>query len=256
MISPTSTADELSGIGSYVFRTVPSISFDAETLSRYVIKTAHLNKVGICADFQDKASQSFSAQFTKHMQANGGRVVPTHCDFSSANFDPSTAVSSAVSAGADSLLLAPSVNKLQKAIDIARANQDKLSLFSYSVMYTIQTLYSGQAAVKGMVLTVPWYPLTSEPFVQKAKTLWGGSVSWRTAMAYDATQAIITGLRQSNTRNGLQQVLHSPNFLAQSATASTTVKFLPSGDSDGTAILVQVQPGNNSGTGYDFVLSP
>jgi len=252
MISPTSTADRLSGIGSYVLRTVPSDSFDAFALSYYAIKTAHLTKIAICADSQDRASQSLSADFTKYLQTYRAKVADVNCDFSSLNFDPTTAVAGAVSNGADGLLLAPSVDKLEKAIDIARANKDRLSLFSYSVMYTLQTLHSGQVAVNGMVLTIPWYSLQNQPFVHKAKTLWGGSVNWRTAMAYDATQAAIAGLSQSNTRSGLQQFLHSSSFSARGATG-TKIKFLPSGDRVGGVILVRVQPGKNSGTSYDFV---
>src|SRR4028119_1406921 len=44
MISPTSDAKNLSGIGSYVFRTVPSSSFQAGTLSRYAVTTARKDR--------------------------------------------------------------------------------------------------------------------------------------------------------------------------------------------------------------------
>jgi branched-chain amino acid transport system substrate-binding protein len=252
MISPTSTADRLSGIGNYVLRAVPSDSFDAFALSLYATKKAHLTKIAICVDSTDRASQSLSGDFAKYLQTDGAKIADVSCDFSSLKFDPTNVVAAAVSNGADGLLLTPSVDKLEKAIDIARNNKDRLSLLSYSVMYTLQTLYSGQVAVNGMVLTVPWYSRQDQPFVKKAKSLWGGSVNWRTAMAYDATHVLITGLQQSNTRDGLQQILHNPNFSVQSGTGAK-IKFSPSGDRIGGVTLVKIQPGQNSGTGYDFV---
>ena len=74
----------------------------------------------------------------------------------------------------------------------------------------------------------PVAPVIFIPFVNNATKIWGGPVNWRTAMAYDATQAIATGLKQSNTRDGLLHVLHSPSFSAFGATG--TIQFLPSGD--------------------------
>jgi branched-chain amino acid transport system substrate-binding protein len=77
-------------------------------------------------------------------------------------------------------------------------------------------------------------------------------VNWRSATAYDATLAIITGLKQgSMSRDGLQKTLSSPDFSANGATG--TIQFLSTGDRNGSPILIKVQPGNQSGTNYDFV---
>ena len=260
-VSPSSTAKELSGIGSYLFRTVPSSSVEAKTLSDYAIKTARITNIAICADSQNRASQSFKEEFTLAFEADKGKVARTDCDFSDLKVNPSTAVSQAISNGADGLLLVPSVDKINQAVEIAIANKNRLPLFSYSVMYTFKTLQSGQEKVNGMVLTVPWHPAAfpGNPFPSNAFELWGGSVNWRTALAYDAAKAIITGLKQSNTRAGLQQALHNEGFLIDGTTGK--FKFLPSGDRatatrrerHGAAILVQVQPGRQSNTGYDFI---
>jgi branched-chain amino acid transport system substrate-binding protein len=145
---------------------------------------------------------------------------------------------------------------------MARANQGRLALFGSLTLYTFKTLQSGQADINGMVLVVPWHPaaIPGNPFPSNAAKLWGGAVNWRSATAYDATQAIITGLKSGNTsRDGLQKALSSPGFSANGATG--TIKFLPSGDSlrdsfasrNGAAILVKVQPSSQSGTGYDFL---
>lgn len=252
MISPTSDAKNLSGIGSYVFRTIPSIRFQADTLSRYAIKTGG-KTVAVCVDSQAQSSQSLKDEFTSAIFADGGKVTQTNCDFSAPNFNADAIISQAISQGANGLLLLPSVDRLNQALDVAQANQRRLSLLGSSTLYTFQTLQQGKAAVNGMVLAVAWHPraIPENPFAGNAVKLWGGEVNWRSATAYDAAEAIITGLKQNSTRDGLQTALSNSGFSANGATGA--VQFLPSGDRNGAAILVKIQPGSISQTGFDFV---
>lgn len=252
MISPTSNAKKLSGFGSYIFRTIPSISSEAEVLARYAIKTKQLSKLAICTDSQAKASQSFKEEFIAKVENEGGEISQITCDFSAASFNASGAISQAVSDGAEGLILAVSVDKIKRSLDIIRANKGRLSLMGNSTLYTIDTLKLGQAEANEMVLAAPWHPqaIADNSFPQNARKYWGGDVNWRSALAYDATQAIIAGLKQDNTRKGLQKTLSSSEFSANGAMGK--IQFLPSGDRNASSILVTIQPGQSSGTGYDF----
>jgi branched-chain amino acid transport system substrate-binding protein len=102
------------------------------------------------------------------------------------------------------------------------------------------------------VLSVPWHPALAKgsPFALNAKKLWGSSGNWRTAMAYDATLSIISGLKSGQSRDQVQKVLSNSGFSLKGATGS--LQFLPSGDRLMKVTLVKVQPGKESGTGYDF----
>lgn len=253
VISPTSDAEALPEIGNYVFRTILSISNQAEVLANYAVKKARKTNIVICTDSKANASESLKDEFTKAVSTNGGKVAAVNCDLSAATFNASTVISQAISQGADSLLLLPSIDRLNQGLDVAQANQRRLALFGSSTMYTIQTLQQGQAAVNGMVMAVAWAPkaIPGNSFAENAVKLWGGEVNWRSATAYDATEAIIAGLKQNQTREGLQQALSNPGFVTNGAIGA--VQFLPSGDRKGTAILVQVQPGQVSKTGFDFV---
>jgi len=104
MISPTSYASNLSGIGSYIFRTVPSSRAMASILSRYALRTANIKNIAICADSQALVSQSFKEDFTTSFLTQGGKVVRTDCDFSAPNFNPKAIISHAISDGAYGLL--------------------------------------------------------------------------------------------------------------------------------------------------------
>ncbi|MGC1396776.1 MAG: ABC transporter substrate-binding protein [Coleofasciculaceae cyanobacterium] len=253
VISPTSDAQALPEIGNYVFRTILSISNQAEVLANYAVKNAGKTNTVICTDSQAKASESLKEEFTKAVATNGGKIAAVNCDLSAATFNANTVISQAISQGADSLLLLPSVDRLTQGLDVAQANQRRLALFGSSTMYTIQTLQQGQAAVNGMIMAVAWAPkaIPGNPFAENAVKLWGGEVNWRSATAYDATEAIIAGLQQNKTREGLQQALSNTSFSANGATGE--VQFSPSGDRKGTSILLQVQPNQVAKTGFDFV---
>ena len=256
MVSPTSTAREFSGIGSHIFRTTPSTRATADALARYAIETAHTQKIAICADSQDEASRSYKEEFTWSVFENGGEVLPTVCDFSAADFNPQEIPSQVTSSGANALLLAPSLAKINQAMEVARASQGRLSLLGNQTLYTYSTLQQGQVDVNGMVLAVPWHAKQlNNPYTVTARQMWGGAGSWRTAMAYDATKAIIAGLQSGLKRSQLQKALSTPGFSFEGATG--TIQFLPSGDRNMKGTLVKILPGQKSGTGYDFItLSP
>lgn len=87
--------------------------------------------------------------------------------------------------------------------------------------------------------------------VLQSRQLWVDDVNWRTALAYDATEALIAAIERSPTRAGVQQALLSSEFTTPGAAGN--IRFLPSGDRNAPVQLVQIVPGNRSGTGYDFV---
>ncbi|RCJ42737.1 ABC transporter substrate-binding protein [Nostoc minutum NIES-26] len=254
MIAPTSFDPNLTDLSrKYIFRTAPTNDFFAEKLSKF-IKTTSKPNILICID-SASGYQNFKSYFRTNIEAAGGIVNPKDCNISdNTNFDP--VISEAKNSNANGLLLAFPVDKIQKGLEVVKANRGQLPLFGYPSLYTQQTLADGKATVDGMVLAVPWHPqaFPDNPFSQNAQELWGGPVNWRTATTYDATKAIIAGLRKSNTREGLQQVLHSPSFSADGATGK--IQFSPSGDRiNNPVFLVKVQK-KISTNKYDFVLLP
>jgi branched-chain amino acid transport system substrate-binding protein len=254
MITPTSSADNLSEIGNYIFRATPNARALAETLTNYTIDIARKENIGICVDSQSEASKSFQKEFTWAIYNRGANITSAQCDFAAANFNPSEIPSKMISSGADALVLAPSVSNVNQAIQIAQANRGRLNLLGSQALNTYATLQQGQKEVNGMVLAVPWYPQVNanNAFNLDAQKLWGGAVNWRTAMAYDATEAVITALKTGTTREQIGITLSNPLFSTEGA--AKAIQFLPSGDRNMKGTLIKVQPGNKSGTGFDFVL--
>ena len=250
MVSPTSTSSELSGIGSYIMRTTPSVSVLAKTLASYAL-IGSLERIAVCSDSSSSDSSSFAHKFTAEITAGGGQIVPVDCDFARTNFNPVPVVERAIALGADAILLSSSVDKISSAIGVAQVNQQRLPLLANHSLYTMETIETGQEAVTGMVLPTPWLPeISGNDFSKTSNKFWGGKVNWRTAMAYDATKAIARGLENADSRAELQSVLTESNFWLDGATGRFRFQ---QGDRLGKVQLAHVVESDRSADEYEFV---
>ncbi len=278
VISPTSTAvrgtnteDDEVNFSPYVFRTATTDATAAKDLVNYMRDTLNYTKAAIVYENDNLYSRSLRRQFKEQLKAKEGTVVSdanSECNLSSTTFHPNRCVEEAIDNDAQVLLLAPSTKLSNDARQIVWNNsqhQTPLSLLGGDAVYGTDTLENAGTAVEGMVIALSWHRNEDNPsqFEQEAQKLWGEDIYLQTAMAYDATQALIEGLKvleqqeRNFTREGLKQALSSPDFSAKGATG--TVEFDSSGDRklfNGIGVLVQVQldPDSDSETGYKYEL--
>lgn len=252
MISPTSTSVELSAAGDYIFRTVPSDRFAGSALAQYQLNRLQVQKAAVFYNNQSAYSQSIKNVFTTDLFSQGGNVVGEF-DLASGGFNAQSALQQAISAGAEVLMLAPSSAVIDQMIAVAVANQNRLPMLAGDDAYSADILQRGGSNVEGMVVAIPWHILGNPgaAFPQTAQQLWGGEVNWRTAMAYDATQSLVTAIGRSSSRTGVKDALGQSDFVAPGSAGE--VRFLPSGDRNQAVQLVEIQAGNRTGFGYDFV---
>jgi ABC-type branched-subunit amino acid transport system substrate-binding protein len=259
MISPTSTSDNLLNKGDYIFRMTPSVGLLAEKLYSYInIVNAH-PVVGICYDRAAKDNNWFVDRLKQAVDSRGGKLSDVPCDFAAIDFSPKTAIAQMKQEKVNALVLAPHIDKLERAIEVAKANRQQIPLFGSLSLYTFKTLQLGREDVDNLVLSVPWYPdaFPEDTFAKSSTQLWGGAVTWRTAMAYDATKTLIIGLKQTKNRHQLKDILKSASFSYQGTTGD--IKFQNSGERRAISqivSLVRVKRGRLSGTGYDFWMIP
>jgi branched-chain amino acid transport system substrate-binding protein len=257
MIAPTSTSTELATLPrsgpNLIFRVIASDQFTGTALARHLLSGKQQKPI-VFYNAQSSYSKSLLEAFSTTIGLEGGQVVKT-VDLSQG--DPAGELQGA---GADSLVLLPDSKSFEAAIAVAKANQGRLPILAGDAFYRIETLEQAGANLKGAVLAVPWHPRQSNPqFAQAAAQLWGGDINWRTALSYDALQvlkAAATGnltpaLAAPAARQALAEALGASGFSAPGATG--VISFLPSGDRNSTVTLVRVQPGQRSGTGFDFV---
>lgn len=250
-ISPTSTSVKISNFSPYVFRTVPSDFIAARSLANYMVKTLQQKNAVVFFNSQSNYSQSLKSEFVSSVLLEGGQVS-REFDLSQASFSAAKSLEQAKQQGAQVLMLATNTDTLDKALQVVQLNQKQLNLLGGDDVYTVKTLEIGRDQAVGMVIAVPWH-IAGDPtskFPQESRQLWGGDVSWRTALAYDATVSLIGALQRNPTRAGVQQALTSSDF--STVGASGSIRFLSSGDRNAAVQLVEVVPGNRSRTGYDF----
>jgi branched-chain amino acid transport system substrate-binding protein len=251
-ISPSSTAINIANAGDYIFRTVPSDRFTSSALAKYLLDQLQLSQAAIIYNSQSAYSKSLQETFTTDVLSNGGEVV-AEVDLSENNFNPAEALKTIQAQGAEALVFLNDSATVDKAYLLMQLNNRQLPLLGGNSLYKPQTLQIAGEKAEGLVLGVPWDALGSPntEFTAAARRLWGGDVNWRTAMAYDATQVLASGLAQNPSRSGIQEALSQSDFNVSGA--SGKIKFLTSGDRNAAVQLVTVQPGDRSSYGYDFV---
>lgn len=250
-VSPTSTSEDLSAEGisryrNFFFRTVPSDRITAQMLASYLSKQANQQTVAIFYNPRSQYSNSLQNQFRESLNKAGGTVVD-ELDLSTPIINITNAIDKAGKQGANVMALFPNSQSLiiNKTIKLIAANQCRYFMVGGDTVYTPEILdLVGKEAINCLVVAVPWHSMQSPnpKFPQAAEMLWGGSVSWRTALSYDATRVLITGLEKTPQPNRtlLQQLLSHPDFKATGATGG--IQFQPNGDRKEPQIqLVQIQ---------------
>jgi branched-chain amino acid transport system substrate-binding protein len=253
-ISPTSTSVKISNFSPYVFRTVPNDFIAARALAKYMVENLRQKNVAVFFNSESGYSQSLKSEFVSSVSLEGGQVF-NEFDFSQPDFSAAKSVDQAAKEGAKVLMLASDTNTLDKALQVVQLNQKRFHLLAGDDVYTLKTLEIGREQAAGMVLAVAWHidAFPKSNFLRQSRKLWGADVSWRTALSYDATIALIEALKINPTRAGVQKALLAPNFSPTGASGS--IRFLLSGDRNAFVQLVKIIPRNpsRSGTGFDFV---
>jgi len=149
-------------------------------------------------------SRRMKDTFISTLQEKGVSVTPLDIlsDISvSSGGDASNMITRATRAGANTAYLALTRDRINAALAIARANaaqNNALLLLGADELFSPSLLIEGGSAIEGMVLAIPWSWSADDPFAQQSAAMWQGRVSWRTATAFDATEALAGALKRQN----------------------------------------------------------
>jgi branched-chain amino acid transport system substrate-binding protein len=252
LISPTSTSVDISQAGDYIFRTVPSDRLAASLLADYALDTLDTLQAAIFYNDDSNYSKSLRAEFETEFVSGGGEIVEAF-NIQDASFRAADNMRTAREQGAEVIMLALSLDPSDPLLQILASNQPLLPMLGSDSLYKSQLLSLAGDNALGLTVAAPWDILSHEQseFVQDSRQLWGADVNWRTAMAYDAAVALAEGIESEPTREGVAAALAASDFQVKGATS--LVRFLPrTGDRNQPFQLVEVVPGDRSGTGYDF----
>ncbi|MEM9272801.1 MAG: ABC transporter substrate-binding protein [Cyanobacteria bacterium P01_F01_bin.143] len=240
MISPTSTSIDLQD--PLFFRTVPSDRDNGKKLAEYAEATG-IEKVAVFYNPDSAYSNSLRREFENSFTQSNGSILNS-IEINDDNFDPKQQIEM-IRGQVDAIALFPNTNTRNVAIGLARANTElfktKLPMLGGDTLYSVDTLNSGAAAVDGLVIAIPWFPISQE-YAKRAEKRWKGAVNWRTAASFDATLALLKALENDTelTRDLVRQNLRDLN-ISSSETSGEPLAF-SSGERRVEPILVKIVP--------------
>ena len=239
LISPGSTTEELTEKHRKIFfRTAFSSRFTAQALANY-LQSIGKKQATVLYNPGSSSGYYFTRDFKrKFLDDKKAKIVRIRdFDLSKNEFNAQIALNQIQLTGETAIVLSPDgqiTNSLNNAIAMIKANRDRNWIAGILVLYKWKTLeaLSQLKSFEKLVVSVPWHPLTSvnKKFPQQAQKLWGGKVNTDTALAYDATIALIKAMemQQQPSREGMQKMLSDQNFIASGGTG--TIQFGTQGD--------------------------
>jgi branched-chain amino acid transport system substrate-binding protein len=257
LVSPTSASIFLNN--PVFFRVVYSDESAGKKLAEYTYKNLQLRKAVVFGNPTSTYSNSIREIFTNQFENLGGEVVRKPLiDLTASKFDPEKEVTNSVyDYKAEAALLFPDADTINKAIPIAKEitkinktlktqnpPKPELKMLGGGILYKGDILANGRKNVEGLIIAVPWFgeTLQTQPFAEKSARKWGGGISWRTAISFDATQALIKTLSNNATRDTVLRGLENVSLTA-SETSGYPLKFTPEREREGQSILLQIKQG-------------
>ncbi len=259
VISPTSTVPRKAyglNFHPYVFRTAPTDTIAARSLVDYM-KRKDYSKAIIVVD-DDIYTQSLAREFQTIFQREGGTVVGDYCNLKQQGLRLENCLNKVriIDNNVKVVLLSLTDEVSKKAARNIYSNSLNLNILGGDGMYNPEQLEAdiNRISQEKLTLAVPWHRSVKgneSLFEKSSRKLWNGAlVNWRTAMTYDATEAMVEGLSKlgnSPSRSGLHEQLSKNNFSIQGATGK--VEFDENHDRKpfkGIGVLVHVQPNSDN----------
>ncbi|NEO55511.1 MAG: ABC transporter substrate-binding protein [Okeania sp. SIO3B5] len=236
-VSPSAATSELTEVlRPFFFRVIATNDLRAEAMVDVLMKKINQNKATIFYNPASPYSSDYKKHFQEKLSEKGGSVIDSF-DISRPNFNAKNAIQKVRKYDKSAIVLVPDAqvtNSFDNALKIIRENKGINSIVGDSSIYSPKTLDIGQLQLlEKLIITVNWHRLSSpQPsFPQTAEKLWGGDVSNRTALSYDAAQVLIKGIEENGEkhRREIKKILAGENFRVDGVTGE--IKFQP-GTSD------------------------
>lgn len=239
VISPTSTSTALNN--DVFFRTVPSDDASGEKLAEYALSQG-IREIAIFYNPNSSYSTSLFRAFEISFRRSGGNVIGAP-DLSKPDLNPKAEIES-LRGQVKAIALFPNTATSSVAVSLIIENSnvpgEKFQLLGGDSLFSSDTLISSQGSLEGLVLAIPWFS-SNQSYAQEAARRWQGTVNWRTASSFDATQAFVNVLSRNNEANRSSVLENLPFInLESSETSEQPLKFTTNGNRESDPILVEV----------------
>jgi ABC-type branched-subunit amino acid transport system substrate-binding protein len=271
-IAPLSSATQLSNYSPYLFRTMPSDRLPAKALGQYMSDRLKKSRAIVFFNSTSTYSQSLKSEFKNALFYNQSDApnpkqktaeIVGEVDLSKPDFNPATALKSAIEKKAEVIVLANGLGDADRALLIMQMNQNRLPILAGDALYSDTVRQVGSASGPGITLAIPAQQigLTQSPFHRQAQKLWRQGVTWRTALAYDATLALTQAINQAAIdpnvpvqREQVREAIARSNFQVMGSVRP--IRFTESGDPREAIQLVTLRKNPRSGQPEFLPIAP
>jgi branched-chain amino acid transport system substrate-binding protein len=232
MISPGSTAPEVTQIGDYIFRTCYTDEFQGELLADFAYKAIGNRHAAVLTNISETYSQILAKYFTAHFTNNGGEVIyekgyrGSAIDFYSV-LDP--------------------LRKLEPdVVFIPGYTRDSGLIIKQARIMNIDAVFLGgdawetsvadvaHGALQGSFFSTHWHPEVpyrrSTAFISRFKTAFGDApISAYAPLAYDALRLFADAIKRAKSLDKMK-VRNALANTKQFKGATGTISFSPNGD--------------------------
>jgi branched-chain amino acid transport system substrate-binding protein len=244
VVAPTSTVVNLKSNpqcggdpNNVFFRTVSNSRVEANTLVQYLVNDLNKPRPKVVAFYNSRESFSkdLFEQVNQVLRAYGGTVIATF-DLSDPNFDASQLPLQVREA--DALAVLPDggtgdTTAFHRAIEILKLNNGDKPVLGANTLYLQDVVNQiGDALIDRLFIAVDWHPQQcgAEAFAKQINEYWGGDLNRRTALAYEAVQAVVQAvLSASNapvTRQDIRQSLSETGIVEGTGASSAIIAGL------------------------------
>jgi branched-chain amino acid transport system substrate-binding protein len=213
LISPASTANDISGLSPWVFRTIAPDTYEAEAMAKYTLQKGHKRVAIACVD--NAGTKGPAMVFKTYFQNNQGQIVAFEIVPQGVT-DVRVQISKLAEAKPDAVYLLGYALELGSMIKQFREQDPSTPILSFQVMEEPKVREIAGSAAEGVVFTSPtiygnFATGKQKAFIDAYKAKYGEDPGIFAANAYDAVYVLVETIRRyggdaEKVRDGLSKV--------------------------------------------------
>ncbi|MCJ8283111.1 MAG: ABC transporter substrate-binding protein, partial [Rivularia sp. ALOHA_DT_140] len=249
---------------TYLYRIAPNDNASAQKIAKYLNNKTTPQTIAI---FWSKGKTFSDSLRDASIKELGGTIINNNIvdeeifDLSTQNFNADRVLNEIKRQGVTAIILIPDSSgddspAIRNAHELIQKNQEpNLIIIGGDTLYTNNTRQVVQESVAkdNFFTAVAWHPLANPQFTQNAQRWWGTrNISWLTGTSYDATLVLNQATRNSNNREGVNQILSDEQFILREG-ATGSIKFEGSDRAEQESTLVKTLNFCDNRLNYVFV---
>jgi branched-chain amino acid transport system substrate-binding protein len=202
MISPSSTAPEVTAMGDYIFRVCFIDPFQGTVMAKFARGTLKLRTVALLTSVSSPYSVGLARYFKERFAADGGTVVLEQ-RYSEGDKDFRAQLTAIRAAGVDGLFIPGYYTEAALICRQARELGLSIPIFGGDGWESPELVNIGGKAVEGAHFVTHYSPENSDPFVadfnQRFRKRWGNVSDTLTGLGYDAVMMLADAIKRAGT---------------------------------------------------------